>query len=1229
MNLLRAVGAVSESWRFFKPGLLASVCAVLLNGRALCQAQNAPAASEANILIVALEGKVEISERDSTRWFLVQTGQKLKPFDKLRTGPNSRATLRWSDQSVVPVGALSEIEILEPHAPEALWGLKVIEGIISFFHRDKPGRIKVITSGAVAGVRGTEFVLSVVKTNGVEVTTISVIDGEVEFGNDQGSPLTLSSMEQAIAEPGKAPMRTSGFNTRNIMQWCFYYPGVIDLDDLPFAQEETQRLSESLAAYRAGDLLSALSKYTAPSRTLSGAEQLYHAALLLSVGQVEQTEQILGTLTATAPSENLSRLANALEQLIAAVKRQPNPSVLGPELPSEFLAASYYAQSQALGDPSLKSALQLARQAADKSPRFGFAWERVAELEFSFGHTTKALEALNRSLNLAPANAQALALRGFLLTAQNKPREALYSFDQAIATDPALGNAWLGRGLCKIRLGWGQTGLKSVLHSANYIPQSAMHDLLVAAAIEPQRALLRSYLGKSYANEGNSKKAAHELDLAKSLDPNDPTAWLYSALLNQQDNRINAGIHDLEQSQELNDNRQLYRSRMLLDEDRAVRSASLAAVYRDDGMTEVSLREAARAVTADYANYSSHLFLANSFDALRDPTRFNLRYETPWFNELLLANLLAPVGVPAISPNISQQEYSRMFESDRLGLTTTTDARSDGQYREVASQFGSYRSLSYSLDLDWQRNEGVRPNNDLTRIEWYSQVKFQLTPQDSFLVLTKYQDYHSGDNFQYFDPTRVSVSTNGITGIVTTNTAYSPSYKFDEFQKPIALGAYHREWAPGIHTLALGGRLVNDQHISDKEVPLYVFNQMTNGALQRVSRSDFDIAYRSEFEIWIAELNQIFKTDRNTLILGGRFQTGEFDTSNALTNTTIFGAFFPPVREQVQEDMQRWSIYGYDTWEAWPDHLWLTAGLSYDQVHYPENFRQAPISAGETSTDLLGPKAALVWSLSSMATLRGAYSRSLGGVSLDESYRLEPAQLAGFNQSYRTLISESIVGSVSAPKFETAGGALDLKLSPTTYVGLLGEVLNSQVNRVIGVYRLPDDTVFALPSSTPQHLDYHEYSAALTVNQLLAEDWALGASYRFVRSELEQKLPEVSLSDLPGSDRLDSSDLHIWSVYLQYNHRSGFFARTDAEWYLQQNFTRSANSASGAADVKLPGDQFWQLNFWVGYRFRRNFGDISLGLLNATDTDYRLAPLNPYSELPRERVVAARVRFRF
>jgi Flp pilus assembly protein TadD len=87
---------------------------------------------------------------------------------------------------------------------------------------------------------------------------------------------------------------------------------------------------------------------------------------------------------------------------------------------------------------------------------------------------------------------------------------------------------------------------------------------------------LRSYLGKAFDNAKDDERARQELERAKTLDPNDPTPWLYLALIDRQDNRINTAVGELEKSLELNENRRLYRSGFLLDQDRAVRSSSLA-----------------------------------------------------------------------------------------------------------------------------------------------------------------------------------------------------------------------------------------------------------------------------------------------------------------------------------------------------------------------------------------------------------------------------------------------------------------------------------------------------------------------------------------------------------------------------------------------------------------------------------------------------------------------------
>ncbi len=202
-------------------------------------------------------------------------------------------------------------------------------------------------------------------------------------------------------------------------------------------------------------------------------------------------------------------------------------------------------------------------------------------MEFSFGRHKEAGAALERGLQLTPLNAQAHALMGFVLSAENKIAAARAAFEQAVQLDGALGNGWLGLGLTKIKRG-DKAGGRA--------------DLQTAATVEPTQSFFHSYLGKALSAEGRRGEARKDLDLARQLDPRDPTPWLYSAIEHQQNNRTNEAIADLEQSIAINDNRRLYRSEFLLDQDRAVRSANLAKLYQNAGMTGVAVREATRAV---------------------------------------------------------------------------------------------------------------------------------------------------------------------------------------------------------------------------------------------------------------------------------------------------------------------------------------------------------------------------------------------------------------------------------------------------------------------------------------------------------------------------------------------------------------------------------------------------------------------------------------------------------
>lgn len=1111
-----------------------------------------------------------------TAWMQGTTNLSLHIGDRLRTGVRSRATVRLSDLTILRVNELTTLQIRAPQQPGKQSQLDLNSGSTFFLSREKPPEQEFRTPLTSGAIRGTEFNLAVADDGR---TVLTLIDGQVSLSNSFGH-LDVGSDEQGVVDPGQPPVKTAMLEANNIIQWCLYYPGVLNIDELEFPGEEKQSLNDSLVAYRAGDLLQALAVCPWQTEPASDAGRVYRAALLLSVGQADKSQ----TLLANVPDSSQVR---ALKQLIAVTKSAVERQTNSPKSSSEWLAESYAAQSR----NELAQGLADARTAATMAPNFGFAWERVAELEFSFGNTARANAALEKALQLSPRNAQALALRGFLLSAKNEIPAAISWFNQAIALDGGLGNAWLGRGLCLIHEGRQREGLR---------------DLVVAASTEPRRSLLRSYLGKAFADAGNDQRAENELKLARKLDPQDPTIWLYAALLKQQENRINEAVADLQTAQERNDNRSLFRSRLLLDEDRAVGSANLASMYRDLGMTSVSVREASRAVTSDYANDSAHLFLSDAYNDLRDPTQFNLRYETVWFNELLLANILAPVGGGRLSQGVSQQEYSKLFEADGFHLASTSDYRTDGMYHQLASQYGTFGNTAYSLDLDYHHNSGVRPNNALNDIEWNTTIKQQITPQDTALVLVQYQDFHSGDNFQYYNPNNVR-----------------PNFTFDENQEPILVGAWHHEWAPGMHTLALVGRLVDEQHFSDKGAPELLEVQDSTGTIVAVPTNGFDVNYRNHFEIYSAELNQICEWDRVSLSAGARYQSGDFHTQDLFSNPIPAGLAglynTPPASDSENDRFERITGYGYLSVEP-VERLWLTGGFAYDTVTFPNNFRAPPVASGEANRSQFGPKAAVVWSPLPQATLRGIYSRSLGGVSLDESYRLEPTQLAGFPQAFRSLISESIVGSVAAPDYEVLGVALDLKLGPTTYAGIQAQRLSTTDQRTIGVFALENGLTPALPDSTPEFLDYKEYTLALDMNQLIGNDFVVGVGYKLTQADLHDQLTGIPVAALPSANQLERAHLHQITGYILFNHPSGFFAKSETQWYKQEN--------SGFTPAE-PGDEFVQQNFFAGYRLARRRVELTLGLLNVTGQDYHLSPLTIYQELPRKRVFEARLNFVF
>ena len=252
-------------------------------------------------------------------------------------------------------------------------------------------------------------------------------------------------------------------------------------------------------------------------------------------------------------------------------------------------------------------------------------------------------------------------------------------------------------------------------------------------------ALLRSYLGKAYFDERTTnpltyfqelvtnfpnqenKLAAEQFAIAKQLDPNDPTPYLYDAIRLQSENRPIEALRDLEKSIQLNDNRAVYRSRELLDEDRATRGTSLARIYNDLGFAQLGINEATKSLGYDPSSAAAHRFLSDIYATrprLRNRTRKRAlagsapaghQYQ-PRAAEPLDADRKMITGGGPARPGFD--EFTPLFERNGVQLNVSGLVGSNGTYADEAVVSGIYNKLSLSAGQFFSSTDGFRRNAD-------------------------------------------------------------------------------------------------------------------------------------------------------------------------------------------------------------------------------------------------------------------------------------------------------------------------------------------------------------------------------------------------------------------------------------------------------------------------------------------------------------------------------------
>ncbi|MGH2356928.1 MAG: FecR domain-containing protein, partial [Candidatus Limnocylindria bacterium] len=590
----------------------------------------APAQTPPSIArVVSVQGTVEARRVGTTAWQAVKLNDTHAAGDTIRVRERSRADLAMLDQSVLRLNASTELT-LEPVKDERTGVVNLLRGAAHFFSRG-PRSLEVQTPFTIAGVRGTEFLVSVEPDR----TLLTIFEGTVLAENQAGS-LTLTSGQSAMAESGKAPVLRVVARPRDAVHWALYYPPVLYFrpDEFPAGPDWRGLVRQSLEHYRRGDLRQALDALaTAPQTITDPRFFAYRAHLLLAVGRSDEAEADIERALRLAPND---ANALALQTIIAVVQGNKDKAFdaaqkavqAAPDSATARIALSYAQQARF----HLEGARQSVQKAVELDPQNALAWARLSELWASFAELDRALEAAQKAAALEPNLSRTQTVLGYAYLMRIKTKDAKAAFEKAIELDSADPLPRLGLGLAEIREG--------DLHRGS-------REIEAAASLDPSNAIVRSYLGKAYYEEKRTGLDEREYSVAKELDPNDPTPYFYDAIAKQTTNRPVEALREMQRAIELNDNRAVYRSRLLLDADEAARSAAQARIYNDLGFQQLALVEGWKSVNTDPTNFSAHRFLADTYAILP-------RHEIARVSELLQSQLLQPLNMTPIQPRLAE-----------------------------------------------------------------------------------------------------------------------------------------------------------------------------------------------------------------------------------------------------------------------------------------------------------------------------------------------------------------------------------------------------------------------------------------------------------------------------------------------------------------------------------------------------------------------------------------------
>ena len=929
--------------------------------------------------VVSIEGRVEALPAGETQWRTVALNDTLCPEDQIRTLEKSRAALQLRNETMLRLDQNTMVKF--PGAePESSSLLNLITGR-AFFMTRFPRPLTIETPYVNASSGGTEYVIEVDKEH--QTSTLTVIEGTMHLKNAAGT-LTVTGGQSSITHAGEQPVLRILVNPKDALRWALYYPPVLNLRDLQLggtaalpATDWSAMVEKSIAAYEAGDLEKAFAALAGVPGTIEDRRFYnYRASLLLAVGRVDEAQSDIERSLTLAPRNGL---ALALQSLIAVVQNQADKALnlardaaaAEPESASVRIALSYAWQANF----NLSQALTAAQDATRLDPQAALAWARTAELWLSQGYLNEALDAAKRAEALNPSEARIQTVLGFAYLTEIKVKDARAVFEQAIAFNSSDPLPRLGLGLAKIRGGDLSDGRK---------------EIEIAAALDPGSALIRSYLGKAYYEEKRDSKAAIQFDLAKQLDPNDPTPYAYDAVRKQTINRPVEALHDVQTAIELNDNRAVYRSRLLLDSDLASRSVSRGRIYETLGFEQRALIEGWESVNTDPINYSAHRFLADSYAELP-------KSEIARQSALLTSQLLQPINANPVQPSLSNDsmlsagpgslnpsfnEYSQLFNSNGIRLLASGIAGQENTRGDELTLNGVHNRYSWSLGQFHYNTDGFRDNAGIDQKIYDAFLQGQVTPELSIQAEARLNKSDDGFLSLYYDPD-----------------IFSPTYNQNLKDRTYRLGA-HYTLSPA-STILVSALYLHHNESAIDHTPIEAPGlENTAGGEQR-SR--------------IVETQYLTETDKSSYIAGAGYLSGQTDISYKLfMNNPPLGPIYLADIDAVLRSRHA-NAYLYAL-------IHITGGVMLTVGGSEDRYRDETLG----HRNQFNPKLGLMWDITPATTLRLAGLRSMNR-DLVSNQTVEPTQVAGFQQFFQDQL---------AADSKLYGIGLDHKLSGKIFSGV-------------------------------------------------------------------------------------------------------------------------------------------------------------------------------------------------